>query len=69
MSLVGHCFLSGRSQESGWGSNCQPGSWEEEAEGLDGEKKPVAMRTVLWFSLWVDVCREEGKTAEEKAPR
>lgn len=66
---MGYCFLSGRSQESGWGSNCQPGSWEEEAEGSDGEGKPVAMsRPMARFSLWTDVCREEGKIAEEKAP-
>lgn len=45
-SLVGHCLLSGRSQGSGWGSNCQPRSWEEEAEGSDGERKLTAMRTV-----------------------
>lgn len=59
-SLVGHCFLSGRSQESVWGSNCQPCSWEEEAEGLGGERKPEAIRTVSCFSLRAEVRREEG---------
>lgn len=67
-SLVDHCFLSGRSQESGWGSNCQPGSWEEKAEGSDGERKPVTIRTVSCLSLWADVLREERTMAEEKAP-
>lgn len=67
-SLVGHCFLSGRSEESGWGSNCQAGSWEEKAEGLGGERKPMTVRTVSCFSLWADVLGEEGETAEEKVP-